>query len=73
MTTGVLLAGSIAATLLTTDRDLVYNGTHTRAAELLVGVALAQVLRRRPLGAPAGERRGSRDSLPLLDFSLWWP
>jgi len=50
-TTGVLLAGSIAATLLTTDRDLVYNGTHTRAAELLVGVALAQVLRRRPLGA----------------------
>jgi peptidoglycan/LPS O-acetylase OafA/YrhL len=48
-TTGVLLVGSIAATLLTTDRDLVYNGTHTRAAELLVGVALAQVLRRRPL------------------------
>ena len=35
--------------MLTTDRDLVYNGTHTRAAELLVGVALAQVLRRRPL------------------------
>jgi peptidoglycan/LPS O-acetylase OafA/YrhL len=52
-TTGVLLAGSIAATLLTTDRDLVYNGTHTRAAELLVGVALAQVLRRRPI-APGG-------------------
>ena len=48
-TTGVLLAGSIGATLLTTDRDLVYNGTHTRAAELLVGVALAQALRRRPL------------------------
>ena len=50
-TTGVLLAGSIVATLLTTDRDLVYNGTHTRAAELLVGVALAQVLRRRTLPA----------------------
>ncbi len=48
-TTGILLAGSILATLLTTDRDLVYNGTHTRAAELLVGVALAQVLRRRPI------------------------
>lgn len=48
-TTGVLLAGSIVATVLTADRDLVYNGTHTRAAELLVGVALAQVLRRRPL------------------------
>lgn len=44
VTTGVLLCGSIAATLLTTDRDLVYNGTHTRAAELLVGVALAQAL-----------------------------
>jgi peptidoglycan/LPS O-acetylase OafA/YrhL len=51
ITTGALLAGSIASTLLTTDRDLIYNGTHTRAAELLVGVALAQVLRRRPLGA----------------------
>ena len=45
----MLLAASIAATLLTTDRDLVYNGTHTRAAELLVGVALAQVVRRRPM------------------------
>lgn len=46
-TTGALLVASIAATLLTSDRDLVYNGTHTRAAELLVGVALAQVLRGR--------------------------
>jgi peptidoglycan/LPS O-acetylase OafA/YrhL len=50
-TTGALLAASISSTLLTTDRDLIYNGTHTRAAELLVGVALAQVLRRRPLAA----------------------
>ncbi len=50
-TTGALLAASILSTLLTTDRDLIYNGTHTRAAELLVGVALAQVLRRRPLAA----------------------
>ncbi len=41
-TTGVLLAASVLSTLLTADRDLVYNGTHTRAAELLVGVALAQ-------------------------------
>ena len=47
ITTGVLFAASIAATLLTTDRDLVYNGTHTRAAELLVGVALAQMLYKR--------------------------
>ncbi len=45
-TTGALLVASVAATLLTSDRDLVYNGTHTRAAELLVGVALAQLLRR---------------------------
>lgn len=37
----VLLAGSVVATVLTSDRDLVYNGTHTRAAELLIGVLLA--------------------------------
>ena len=61
ITTGVLLAASFSATLLTSDRDLIYNGTHTRAAELLVGVALAQVLRRRPLGAG-----GSRSWLPGL-------
>jgi peptidoglycan/LPS O-acetylase OafA/YrhL len=42
ITTGLLLAASVCATLLTADRDLVYNGTHTRAAEVLVGVALAQ-------------------------------
>ncbi len=44
--TAVLLSASTAATLLTSDRDLVYNGTHTRAAELLIGVALALYLRR---------------------------
>ncbi len=43
-TTAALLAASLFATLMTSDRDLVYNGTHTRAAELLVGVALAQLL-----------------------------
>jgi hypothetical protein len=48
-----LLVASIAATLLTSDRDLVYNGTHTRAAELLVGVALAQLLHRPRLAAGA--------------------
>lgn len=42
----VLLSASTAATLLTSDRDLVYNATHTRAAELLVGVALALLSRR---------------------------
>jgi peptidoglycan/LPS O-acetylase OafA/YrhL len=43
-TTAGLLVASVASTLLTADRNLVYNGTHTRAAELLVGVALAQYL-----------------------------
>ncbi|MCE9621648.1 MAG: acyltransferase [Actinomycetia bacterium] len=38
---GAMLLASVAANLLTGDRDLVYNGTHTRAAELLVGVLLA--------------------------------
>jgi peptidoglycan/LPS O-acetylase OafA/YrhL len=38
---GVLLVLSIVATVVTSDRDLVYNGTHTRAAEVLVGAALA--------------------------------
>ncbi len=56
VTTGVLLAASIGATLLTTDRDLIYNGTHTRAAELLAGVALAQILQQR---ARAGSSSGS--------------
>ena len=42
----LLLIASVGATLLTVDRDLVYNGTHTRAAELLVGVALALYLAR---------------------------
>jgi peptidoglycan/LPS O-acetylase OafA/YrhL len=39
---GVLTLASVVATLLTHDRNLVYNGTHTRAAELLLG-ALAAV------------------------------
>ena len=38
---GALLTLSVAATIATGDRDLVYNGTHTRAAEVLVGSALA--------------------------------
>lgn len=43
----VLLVMSIAATLFTTDSDTVYYGTHTRAAELLVGALLAVVMQRR--------------------------
>ncbi len=55
--TAALLAASIAATLLTSNRDVVYNGTHTRAAELLVGVALAQLLRQRA-SSPSRSDRG---------------
>lgn len=36
-----MLVASVAANVLTSDQNLVYNGTHTRAAELLVGVLLA--------------------------------
>lgn len=39
-----LLVASVAAALLTTDFDLAYNGTHTRIAEVLVGVLLAVML-----------------------------
>lgn len=42
-----LLVLSIVATLATRDSDLVYYGTHTRAAELLAGALLAYVLQRR--------------------------
>jgi peptidoglycan/LPS O-acetylase OafA/YrhL len=50
VTVAVALVASVAATLLTADRNLVYNGTHTRAAEVLIGVALALVMARRRTG-----------------------
>ncbi len=56
VTTGALLAASLFATLMTGDRDIVYNGTHTRAAELLVGVALAQLVFHRRSTAHAPRR-----------------
>lgn len=49
VTIGSLLALSIVATLVTADRDLVYNGTHTRAAEVLIGCGLAWFMARRRL------------------------
>ena len=51
----VLLAASFTAAVLTNDGFRVgYNGTHTRAAEVLVGVVLATVLHgRRPDGRTA--------------------
>ncbi len=39
-----LALASVAATLATKDHDLVYYGTHTRAAEFLVGALLAFVV-----------------------------
>ena len=41
-----LTVASLVATLLSTDHDLVYYGTHTRAAELLIGALLAWVMAR---------------------------
>jgi len=44
-----LAAGSVLATWLTNDIDLIYNGTHTRAAEVLLGaLAAVLVVRSRP-------------------------
>lgn len=46
-----LLVASAAATALTSDRNLLYHGTHTRAAELLVGAIAATLMAgRRPSG-----------------------
>ncbi|MEY4361288.1 MAG: hypothetical protein RL391_594, partial [Actinomycetota bacterium] len=42
-----LLAASVVASLVTDSADLIYYGTHTRAAELIVGALLAFVL---PIG-----------------------
>ena len=42
----LLVVGSIVATLLTHDVNIVYNGTHTRAAELLIGALAALAFRR---------------------------
>ena len=58
-TIGVLLARrSFATTVLTSDRDLVYNGTHTRAAELLVGAGLALFMSDRRSNERVAARRG---------------
>ena len=40
----VLAAASVAAMVLTDSRNLAYYGTHTRAAELLIGALLALVV-----------------------------
>ena len=43
-TLAVLAGASIAAMVLTNSRNLAYYGTHTRAAELLIGALLALVV-----------------------------
>jgi peptidoglycan/LPS O-acetylase OafA/YrhL len=48
-----LLVASVSATLLTSSHDTIYYGTHTRAAELLIGGLLAWFVRSRAnVGAP---------------------
>ncbi len=46
------IAGSVAASVLLSGADRIYLGTDTRAAELLVGAALAVAWGRRPLRVP---------------------
>ncbi|MCU1387472.1 MAG: acetyltransferase, partial [Ilumatobacteraceae bacterium] len=53
----VLTVGSLAATLATTDHDLIYYGTHTRAGELLIGALLAWWLSAHPAPASMNYRR----------------
>ncbi|MEI8238095.1 MAG: acyltransferase [Actinomycetota bacterium] len=50
---GTLVVASLVATLLTHDLNVVYNGTHTRSGELLVGALAAVLVSWRPLGRRA--------------------
>ena len=66
---GGLALASTAALALTDDFDLAYNGTHTRAAEVLVGaMAAAWWAGRRPSGIPA--QVGGGASLVLLGIAV---
>lgn len=53
-----LLAASLAAALLTSDFDLGYNATFTRAGEVLVGMVLAVLLRGRRVDGEWGDVAG---------------
>ena len=68
----VLVATSLLATLLTTDRDLVYNGTHTRAGEVLLGVLVAVGLRRRLRLAVVEKRPPLRKSIDVAAGAMAW-
>ncbi|MFZ4812198.1 MAG: acyltransferase family protein [Ilumatobacteraceae bacterium] len=66
-----LTAMSIGAMLLTSDFDLAYNGTHTRAAELLIGALAAVMLRSRPsVGARRGVQGLGAVALAVLVFAV---
>ena len=66
---GGLALASTAALALTDDFDLAYNGTHTRAAEVLVGaMAAAWWAGRRPSGIPV--QVGGGASLVLLGIAV---
>ncbi|MCU1399487.1 MAG: Lipopolysaccharide modification acyltransferase [Acidimicrobiales bacterium] len=52
-----LTVGSLIASLASSDHDLVYYGTHTRAGELLIGALLAWWLSVHPASASANARR----------------
>ena len=58
----LLTGGSLVATLLTSDTNLVYHGTHTRAAELLIGALLAL--------AAAGRRPSPRLAVAASSIGL---
>jgi len=76
---GMLVAGSLAATLvlwqMDVARDRIYYGTDTRAAELLIGALLALWLANRSLGA-AGARcvkaLGTAALLAVLALWVLW-
>jgi peptidoglycan/LPS O-acetylase OafA/YrhL len=67
----VLWVASIAAGLLSNSRNVVYYGTHVRAAEILTGSLLALVLPLGGFGPNATSRRARRVSSPVLNAILF--
>jgi len=59
------VGASTVATVMTSDHELIYYATHTRAAELLLGSALACLL------GPALERSAMKTSPPWATFYLF--
>jgi len=63
----VLWAASIVSGLLSSSRDVVYYGTHVRAAEILTGSLLALVLPLGGFGPKAPSRRARLVSSPVVN------